>query len=116
MNMATLLAYCGLDCAACPARTATLSNDDELRASTAAAWSKEFGHPFTPEMINCTGCREPGAKSAYCTDCAIRACGRAKGVAHCGECADFASCATIGDFLKLAPSAKANLEVARKGA
>jgi hypothetical protein len=113
--METLLAYCGLDCAACDARKATLTNDAALRAATAAKWTKEFNFAFTPEMINCTGCLAAGAKIGHCAECAMRRCGAERGVANCGACADYAACAVIADFLKQVPAAKANLEAYRAG-
>lgn len=111
--MSVLLAFCGLDCAECPARTATITDDVSLKASTAAAWSKEFGFAFTPEMIHCTGCREAGAKIGHCGECAMRACGLKKGLAHCGECPDYGICPTLGDFLRSVPAAKVRLDTAR---
>lgn len=111
--MEILLAYCGLDCAVCDARRATLANDDALRKAVAEKWSKEYNFAFSPSMINCTGCREAGAKIGHCGNCAMRACGIERGVAHCGACADFAACAKIGDFIAMVPAAKANLEAAR---
>ncbi|HCM28390.1 MAG: hypothetical protein A2Z99_17385 [Treponema sp. GWB1_62_6] len=111
--MEKLLAYCGLDCAECPARKAHLTNDDALRAETAARWTKEFGFPFTAAMVDCTGCTQAGAKIGHCSDCGMRACGLAKGIANCGACAEYASCAKLGGFLGQVPLAKANLEAFR---
>jgi len=110
--MAMMLAYCGLDCAECDARKATIADDDTLRAATAARWSKEFGFPCTPEMVNCTGCKEPGAKISHCAECQMRTCGIARRVANCGLCPEYAACTTVGEFLKSVPSAKANLDAA----
>ena len=42
------IAYCGLDCAACEARLATVNNDDELRIKVAEEWSKHNGVEITP--------------------------------------------------------------------
>jgi hypothetical protein len=49
------IACCGLDCAGCDARIATLANDNELRTKTAEQWKVQFSADITPEMINCTG-------------------------------------------------------------
>lgn len=108
--MDRMIAYCGLDCAECPARIALINDDDELRAKTAAKWTSMFGFQFTREMINCTGCKEEGAKIGHCAECAIRACGLARGVADCGACADYRGCGKIGAFIAQAPENKANLE------
>jgi len=37
-----LTAYCGLNCADCPAYLAWKNNSDKLREETAKKWSKEF--------------------------------------------------------------------------
>ena len=108
--MDTLIAYCGIDCSACDARKATLTNDDALRAKTAEAWTKMFGFQFSKEMINCTGCKEPGAKVGHCAECELRACSLAKGVADCGVCADYNGCVKIKAFTVQVPEAKTNLE------
>jgi Protein of unknown function (DUF3795) len=63
--MEKLLAYCGINCDECPARIATVENDDALRQKTAEEWYKlyanileSFGiHSLKPEDINCCGCR-----------------------------------------------------------
>lgn len=108
-----MIAYCGLDCAECPARIALIDDDDALRAKTAESWTKAFGFQFSKEMINCTGCKEPGVKIGHCAECGLRACGQAKGVADCGACADYSGCAKIKAFIAQAPEVKANLERAR---
>ena len=40
------IACCGLDCEACEARLATISNDNALRAKVAEEWSKTFAYLF----------------------------------------------------------------------
>ena len=47
---------CGLDCEACDARIATITNDNALREKTAALWTKLNGVTITPDMINCADC------------------------------------------------------------
>ena len=51
--MEKLIARCGMDCAACEARIATVTNNKELRAKKAAEWK------IPPEKIDCTGCQKP---------------------------------------------------------
>ncbi len=112
--MKQLLGVCGIDCAACNARIATLTNDDTLRARTAAEWSKLFGHNFKPEEINCAGCNADGRHVYYCDAmCEIRKCGRDRKDLTCAECGDFA-CAKLTAFLKQVPEAEKNLK-ARRG-
>ena len=72
--MEKLISCCGLDCAGCDAHIATMADDNELRTKTAETWKVQFGADITPEMINCTGCREAGVKFAHCSECGIRNC------------------------------------------
>ena len=55
--MEKLISCCGLNCATCEARIATISNSDELRKATAEKWKTLYNAPdMSPDMINCTGC------------------------------------------------------------
>ena len=47
--MNQLIGCCGLDCEACDARIATVTNDGALREKTAALWTELNGVPITPE-------------------------------------------------------------------
>ena len=87
------IAFCGLDCAACEARLATVNDDEALRVKVAREWSKLNGVEITPEMINCVGCRIDGVKTPFCDAlCPIRQCALTKGVETCGGCADMRTC------------------------
>lgn len=108
--MEKLIACCGLNCASCDARTATITNDDNLRKLTAVKWKVEFKADITPEMINCTGCREEGAKFAHCAECEIRNCVKTKGFKSCGECGELESCPKVGNILKFVPDTLENLK------
>lgn len=95
--MKNLIAYCGLDCGKCDARTATLNNDDALRQRVAEEWSGMNQTEIKPEHINCVGCRVDGIKTYYCSDlCAIRKCAAVKNLHTCGNCADMDKCETLG--------------------
>lgn len=108
--MGKLIACCGLDCSACDARIATISNDDELRKSTAEKWQKEYNATgITAEMINCTGCLEPGVKLGHCLECEIRKCAIAKGYKTCSECSEIETCAIISPVITNVPGALQNL-------
>lgn len=109
--MNPLIAFCGIDCAHCDARTATLHNDDALRQQVARQWS-EWNHVDIPAAsINCLGCRVEGAKCYYCENlCPIRKCILKRGYAHCGECPDMENCAMLYEIQKNAPETKANLQ------
>jgi len=95
--MKNLIAYCGLDCEECPARIATINNDDKLREETAHKWC-EMNHTdlITPQSINCMGCRADGIKFAFCDSmCEIRKCAMSKGVKTCGDCCDLLGCEKV---------------------
>lgn len=109
--MEKLIACCGLNCATCDARIATIKNDDELRKATAEKWKKMYNaSDLTPEMINCTGCREPGVKFSHCNECEIRNCVKTKGYDTCGECKELETCTIVAGVLKYVPDALMNLK------
>ena len=108
--MEKLIACCGLNCATCDARIATVNNDDELRKTTAEKWRAAFNAPgLSYEMINCTGCREEGAKFNHCTVCEIRNCVEAKGFETCGDCPEMSTCKLVEGIHKYVPEAVTNL-------
>lgn len=108
--MEKLIACCGLNCATCDARTATINNDDNLRKATADKWRISYNTPgLSPEMINCTGCREEGVKLNHCVMCEIRKCVNFKGFATCGDCQDMEICVLVSTIHKYVPEAIANL-------
>jgi hypothetical protein len=112
--MDKILAYCGLDCGGCGAYLATKNNDNAQRAKTAEEWSKQYGHAFKPEDINCSGCTTRGKLNfSYCNICEIRKCGVEKKVKNCAYCSDYA-CEKLDKFFTMAPMAKANLEKIKK--
>jgi len=107
--MEKLISCCGLNCATCDARIATINNDDELRKATAEKWRVAFNADITPEMINCTGCREEGTKFSNCSMCEIRKCVNTRGYSTCGECDELETCSIVGGILKAVPDALTNL-------
>jgi hypothetical protein len=108
--MGKLISCCGLDCATCDARMATITNDNDLRTKTAEAWSVQFNSIITSEMINCVGCREEGAHFAHCFECEIRNCVKEKGLETCGNCTEMSSCQTVSSIHQYVPDAVANLK------
>jgi len=107
--MEKMIACCGLDCAQCGAYLALKNDDQALREKTAAEWTVAHNFNFTPEMINCTGCKGDGVQVCHCSVCEIRKCACGKGVENCGVCADFKTCKVINDFIALVPCVAANL-------
>ena len=109
--MEKLIACCGINCAACDARIATVADNDDLRAKTAEKWKVHFNVPdISAEMINCTGCRESGAKFSHCEQCEIRNCVISKGFQTCADCDNLGSCQVVGNLHQYAPEALENLK------
>ncbi|MBW6500398.1 MAG: DUF3795 domain-containing protein [Bacteroidales bacterium] len=109
--MEKIISCCGLDCATCDARVATMSNDDNLRRVTAEKWKVGYNAPdITPEMINCTGCRGEGVKFSHCEVYEIRNCVMNKGFDTCGDCPDMETCAIVSAVHKYVPEALTNLK------
>jgi len=104
------ISCCGLDCATCDARIATVANDNVLREQTAEKWRVQFSPAITAEMINCTGCRQPGAKFVHCETCEIRNCVKAKGFETCGDCSEMETCQIVANVHKHVPEAVENLK------
>jgi len=109
--MEKLISCCGLDCASCDARIATLADDDKLRAQTAEKWKVQFGAPdIAIDSINCTGCTEPGVKLSHCHECKVRNCAHAKGFKTCAECQLMETCDLLKMIHQFAPEALTNLK------
>lgn len=88
-----------------------MADDNELRFKTAEKWRVEYNAPgITPEMINCTGCREPGVKIPHCETCEIRVCVRSKGYQTCADCELLENCSIVGGLHKYVPEALENLK------
>lgn len=109
--MEKVISCCGLNCATCDARIATLNNDDELRRQTAEKWKVLYNvADMSPEMINCTGCRQEGVKLGHWSMCQIRLCAAEKGYQTCGDCKEMDTCAIIAGVHKAVPEAIENLK------
>ncbi len=104
--MKAFIAYCGLDCETCEARLATVRGDDALRRKVAEEWSELNGADITPDMIHCTGCRIPGAKTPFCDSlCPIRQCAMGRQAETCGSCPEMGSCEKLGMITGSSPDA-----------
>jgi hypothetical protein len=109
--MEKLISCRGLNCTDCEARIATVNNDDELKKATAEKWKTLYKVPdMSPDMINCTGCREDGAKLGHWRMCEIRICAASNGFETCAECKDVETCSFISHVHKFSPDAKQNLK------
>ena len=109
--MNNFIAFCGLDCAQCEARLATVRGDEALRRKVARDWSAQNGVEITPEMLHCSGCRVPGVKTPYCEAlCPIRRCAVDKGLETCGACPDMDVCEKLGAITAHNAEARRRLE------
>ena len=104
------ISCCGLNCATCEAYIATITNDNNLRISTAEKWHKHFDAPFiSPDSIRCYGCKSEGIKFQHCNSCMIRVCVDEKGMKTCAECNNIDNCELVGEIHKISPEALENL-------
>jgi hypothetical protein len=109
--MEKLIACCGLNCDSCDARIATKADNDELRAQTAEKWKVQHNaQGITPDMINCTGCREAGVKFEHCNKCEIRNCVASKNFQTCADCDMMEDCTILGPIRQFVPDALENLK------
>lgn len=110
--MRNMTAFCGLDCAACPAYIATQAGDSEGLRKTAERWSKELGLNITADDCVCDGCASERT-GGYCAECPMRACNIQRGYEHCGQCPDY-MCENLSRFVSKAKEAGERLEELRK--
>jgi hypothetical protein len=107
------IAYCGLDCAACPAFHGAERLSLDERQAVAEQWNIEYGGAHTAADIDCVGCQYEGKHTPHCESlCDIRTCAIEKAVSTCAACADY-GCARLAGFIANVPQAKANLEALR---
>ena len=78
-----ILSYCGLYCGGC-----------HINQSTQKGVKTELD-PGT--FVTCDGCNSKQT-TPWCTDCAIKICGREKGLRYCLRCPDY-PCGKMTDFI-----------------
>ncbi|NPV68445.1 MAG: DUF3795 domain-containing protein [Anaerolineae bacterium] len=106
-----MVAYCGLDCAACPAYRATQTEDLPRLETLALEW---FGEANAANAA-CDGCltANRGRLNRWCRECPLRACARAMGIRTCAFCADYPDCRHLQKMFSHTPDAKARLDALR---
>ncbi|KXA91466.1 hypothetical protein AKJ57_01160 [candidate division MSBL1 archaeon SCGC-AAA259A05] len=107
--MNEITAFCGLDCAECPAYIAKQEDDDQLRSETAENWSEEHDMDLSPEDINCDGCTADGKLFQYCEECEIRNCAEEKEIENCAHCGEY-TCGKLDEIFEAVPGAKNTLD------
>ena len=110
--MENLMAACGIDCANCPAFTATRENDAEEKRRIAALWSTE-SMVFEPEDIHCLGCGAGSEKVMdFCRVCDVRQCCITQGIGTCAGCEGY-PCDKLNRVWERSPEARASLDALR---
>lgn len=107
--MEKMISSCGLDCATCDAYIATKNDDNAMRSRVAKEWPARYESPIKPEDINCSGCREAGAKFDWCHRCPIRTCVIDRAYETCAECGDL-PCEHNSGLYQAVPEALKNLK------
>jgi hypothetical protein len=107
--MADMIAYCGLDCVKCDAFRATQAGDLERKKQIAERWKKELKTVFTPEDIECDGCKSSRISGWCRKGCSVRPCAVQREVKTCAHCSDYL-CEKLGRLLSDEPVARATLE------
>lgn len=90
MTEERIIAFCGIDCAACPAYVATEAGDEDLLAKTAAEWSSD-DEPLAPEDVICHSCTQTEKRLyKWCSACRMKDCCREKDIPNCAHCDEYA--------------------------
>jgi len=110
--MEEIIAYCGLNCSACPAYIATQKDDYEEIKKVAEQWSNE-SMSFKPEDIYCDGCNSDERVFSWCKDCPTRNCCREHQLENCAYCTDY-FCDNLKKTFGMDPTAKERLDDIRK--
>jgi len=115
---ASQIAYCGLDCTACPIHLATLEPDagkkNEMRVAIAHECFVHYSMNLLPEEVNdCDGCRaNTGRLFSSCRNCEIRKCAISKDLESCAFCDEYA-CDRLEEIFRSDPETKNRLEKMR---
>jgi len=111
----TLIAFCGIDCAACPAFIGTQAGDKGLLAKTAEEWSSGE-EKLTAEDMECYTCLQTEKRLfKWCSLCKVKDCCREKGFPNCAHCDEYA-CGELKKLWDMFPSdaARAALDDIRR--
>ncbi len=109
MSTPELMAYCGLDCAACSAYIATQANDMPALTTLAQEW---FEGSTDHTIIMCDGCKSDQRIMKWCRECPTRASAIEHGVDNCAHCEDY-GCEKLLKVFEMSPEAQTNLETIR---
>jgi len=109
-----MIAYCGIDCQACPIHLATLESDDTkrnaIRASVAQFLTEKYSANLAAgDIPDCDGCRsETGRLFSGCAQCQIRSCALTRSIQSCAFCHEYA-CEKLQTHFKSYPNTESRL-------
>ncbi|MBN1777755.1 MAG: DUF3795 domain-containing protein [Clostridiales bacterium] len=86
-----MIAFCGLNCAECPAYTGTTTGDEQQLEKM----NQEFGSEETDAVdFVCLGCKYKDSKliATDCARCTIRMCAMERHKDFCATCEEFETC------------------------
>ena len=85
-----IIAFCGIDCAACQAYIGTQNDDEELLKKTAEEWSTA-DELLTPEDVICYSCTQTEKRLfVWSVHCKMKDCCREKDIPNCAYCDEYA--------------------------
>jgi len=85
-----MIAYCGIDCAKCPAYRFPRLGEKLHMKGLFQAMLKSRMKPKPEGYVICDGCATIDARCLKgCLQCPVRCCAMETGVAHCGRCPKF---------------------------
>lgn len=115
--MESMIAYCGLDCGACPIRLATLESDEakklSMRVEVAETFKGIYKKEIDPKDItDCDGCKASGRLFNGCAGCPIWLCAAGRELENCAFCGEY-GCEKLEKHLAIDPASRARLEEIR---
>ncbi len=110
--MDNMIGYCGFNCLSCNIRTATLTNDENLKRAILNKLQNLNKAPYVlPTFVDCIGCKVDNdniteeqleeLKKSGCggakphKKCEIKNCASEKGLRTCGECISYNNCTIV---------------------
>ena len=101
-----ILAYCGIDCGACPAYIATQVDDIEKLTALASEW---FDGATDYTIVVCDGCKGQGRIMKWCRECPTRACAIQRQLENCAYCDEY-GCQKLLKVFEMSTESKTNLD------
>ncbi len=122
-QLASHIAYCGLDCSGCDVYRATAYDDDNMRQAYADKVKLDWKIEIDPAGVSCYGCRDERPKTGFCASCEVRQCTAERGLENCATCEDYgceklqrvhAAMVNVGKQIDGIATASLNLQAIRR--